>query len=205
MNDGENRLNGNSVDAFNQLLNDIEGDLSQPLALVTTGEGKFFSAGGDLDWMESTGTGAHDFVDSHIMPLYIRLLGFPAVIVAAINGHAFAGGAMLASVHDIKVMRRDRGWWCLPEVDIGGALTTPLYDLVAATVPASALREALVTGHRYTGEEAKAAGIVDHAVEENELLDLAVAIASEYAGKDRKVISRHKELLFGHLIRRYGR
>lgn len=204
MNDGKNRLNQESVESFHCALDEIDVDLDSPLALVTTGQGKFFSAGGDLEWIERSGVGAHDFVDAQLMPLLIRLLRFPAITVAAINGHAFAGGAMLAAVHDFKVMRIDRGWWCLPEVDIGGALTTPLYDLVAATVPRTAMHQALVSGHRYTGEEARLAGIVQTAVPEADVVDRAMSIAAEFAGKDRRVIGRHKELIFGDLILRYG-
>ena len=66
-----------------------------------------------------------------------RVLGFPAYTVAAVNGHAFAGGAMLACAHDQIIMRADRGYWCLPEVDLGLPLTPAMYATVAAHVPAA--------------------------------------------------------------------
>ncbi len=59
-----------------------------------------------------------------------------AITVAAVNGHAFAAGAMLATAHDHVVMREDRGYWCLPEVDLGLPLTAAMYAVVAAHLPA---------------------------------------------------------------------
>jgi enoyl-CoA hydratase/carnithine racemase len=89
-----------------------------PAALVTTGEGKFFSNGLDLDWLMGGGEGTEGFIDE-VHRLLGRVLGFGAATVAAVNGHAFAGGGMLAVAHDYVVMREDRGFWCLPEVDLG--------------------------------------------------------------------------------------
>jgi enoyl-CoA hydratase/carnithine racemase len=51
-----------------------------------------------------------------------RLLCFPVPTIAAINGHAFAGGFMLAFAHDYRIMRTDRGFLCLPEIDLGMGL-----------------------------------------------------------------------------------
>src|SRR3954463_3515242 len=117
MRDGENRFNRTSIDELHAALDEVEGT-EGPAALVTTGEGKFFSNGLDLDWLMSGAEGTEGFIDEvHRLPG--RGLGFGAVTVAAVNGHAFAGGGMLAVAHDYVVMREDRGFWCLPEVDLG--------------------------------------------------------------------------------------
>ena len=71
---------------------------------------------------------------------------------------------MLASAHDQIIMRADRGYWCLPEVDLGLPLTPAMYATVAAHVPAPTLAEAVLTDRRYGGVEACSAGIASEAV-----------------------------------------
>jgi enoyl-CoA hydratase/carnithine racemase len=129
-----------------------------------------------------------------------RILGLNVYTVAAVNGHAFAGGAMLASVHDCVIMRADRGYWCLPEVDLGLPLTKEMYAALAAHLEPPTLARAALTGHRFSAEEAVAAGIASEAVIEDEVLPRAIQIASDFAGKNRSVIAAHKVLLYGDAI-----
>ena len=108
-------------------------------ALVTTGTGKFYSNGLDLDWMgaqppeDVLSTGA---MVSDVIKLLGRVLAFPMYTVAAINGHAFAAGAMLALAHDTRVMRTDRGYVCLPEVDLGMPLAPGMTAIITARLSA---------------------------------------------------------------------
>jgi enoyl-CoA hydratase/carnithine racemase len=201
MTDGENRFNRTSIDALHAALDAVEATTG-PCALVTTGEDKFFSNGLDLDWLSSTG-GDERFIDD-VHRLFGRLLGFPAYTIAAVNGHAFAGGAMLASAHDAIVMREDRGYWCLPEVDLGLPLTPAMYATVAAHVPQATVADAALTGRRYTGPEAVTAGIAIEAVAEDAVVDRAVELAAALAGKDRSVLRAHKALLYGDAMRACG-
>ena len=142
MDDGENRFNRRSVDAIHVALDRVEAS-DGPCALVTTGAGKFYSNGLDLDWLSSGEETSGCLEDVH--RLFGRVLSFPAFTVAAVNGHAFAGGAMLATAHDQVVMREDRGYWCLPEVDLGLPLTPAMYATVAAHLPRATLAEATLT------------------------------------------------------------
>ena len=135
--------------------------------------------------------------------LFGRLLLLPAYTVAAINGHAFAGGAMLSCACDVRVMRDDRGYWCLPEVDLGLPLTVPMKEVVTVRLPRAAAYDAIMTGRRYSAAEAHAIGIVDHVAAEERVVDLAVELAAVMAPKDRSVIAEHKRMLVrargGHL------
>jgi enoyl-CoA hydratase/carnithine racemase len=197
MDDGENRFNRDSIDELHAALDTVEA-VEGPCALVTTGAGKFFSNGLDLDWL-SSGAPTEGFLDD-VHRLLGRVLGFPAYTVAAVNGHAFAGGAMLARAHDTVVMREDRGYWCLPEVDLGLPLTPAMYATVATHVPRSTMAEAALTGRRYGGPEAVAAGIADEVAPEDAVLDRSVALAASMAGKSREVIRAHKALLHGNAM-----
>ena len=190
---GENRFNAAFVGQFGEALDRIEA-AGLPTAVVTTGEGKFYSNGLDLDELSSA-PDPGDFMDG-VHQLLVRVLTFPAVTVAALNGHAFAAGAMLAAAHDFSVMRQDRGYWCLPEVDLGLPLTPTMYAVVAGRLPRPALHEALLTGRRYGAAAARAAGIVDEVAAESDVLPLAVARASELATKDHRVVAAHKRLLY---------
>jgi Delta3-Delta2-enoyl-CoA isomerase len=201
MGEGENRFNRESVAAIHAVLDRVEAS-EGPVALVTTGGGRFYSNGLDLDWLLA-GEDTEGFLDE-VHRMFGRVLGLDCYTVAAVNGHAFAGGAMLAAVHDLVLMREDRGYWCLPEVDLGLPLTPEMYAALSARLPRPALADAILTGRRLTAPEAAHLGLVATAVSQSELLDRAVAEAAQWAGKDRGVIGRHKELLFGDSIRACG-
>ncbi|CAJ0913247.1 10301_t:CDS:2 [Entrophospora sp. SA101] len=100
MKNGENRITTTFVQAFFSALDDIERireqEDEQPAALITTGEEKFYSNGLDLEHALST----PGFFDNYYLKLLTRMLTFTIPTVAAINGHAFAGGCMLALAHD---------------------------------------------------------------------------------------------------------
>jgi len=203
MRNGENRYNWDSIRGLHTALDQVEA-VEGPVALVTTGEGKFFSNGLDLDWLLAAAADESDGFLPEVHRLLGRVLGFPAVTVAAVNGHAFAGGGMLASAHDYVVMREDRGYWCLPEVDLGLPLTPGMYAVVAAHVPRQTMHDAALTGRRYSGPEALDAGIVDEVAAEEGVLDRAVELAAALADKDREVIREHKRLLYGDAINLLG-
>jgi enoyl-CoA hydratase/carnithine racemase len=194
-NDGENRYRGESVARWHELLDELEAT-DGPLALVVTGTGKFFSNGLDLDWMNEHPDRSDDML-AGVHRLFGRMMTLNLYTVAAINGHAFAGGAMLTCAFDERIMRFDRGYWCLPEVDLGLPLTPAMYATVAARLPHATLHEAIVTGRRYGGGEALEAGIVDLTSDEHALLDRAVARAQEMAGKNRRVVAAHKRQMYG--------
>jgi enoyl-CoA hydratase/carnithine racemase len=198
---GENRFNDDFVDELGAAFDRVER-AGLPTAVVTTGESRFYSNGLDLDWL-GTSKDPAGFMD-RVNRLLVRILTFPAVTVAAVNGHAFAAGAMLAAAHDFTVMREDRGFWCLPEVDLGLPLTPVMYAVVSARLPGAALHEALTTGQRYDAAAARAVGIVHEQAAESEVLSRAIELATGLAGKDPGVIRAHKQLMYAEAVRLSG-
>jgi len=198
MRGGENRFNMDWLDAVNAALDQVAAS-DGPCALVTTGDGKFYSNGMDLDWLATQPHRAGDYLRA-IYRLLGRVLSFPAITVAAVNGHAFGGGALLAVAHDFAVMREDRGYWCMPEADLGLPLTAEYVRLLTARLPGRTIHEALVTGRRYGGPDALAAGIVQQVAAEDQVVAQAVKIATGLAAKDRRVLTEHKRLLYGEAI-----
>ena len=183
--DDENRFGPAWLEAIDGLLDEVDA-AGSPQALVTTASGKQYSSGLDLAYVSEDPALAQDRlveVVSGAHALYARLLEAPYPTVAAIPGHAFAAGAMLTLAHDLRVMRVDRGFWCLPEVDLGMGFTAGMARLIQARLAPQVAHEVMVTGVRLGGEQAQERHIVDVAVAAEEVLPVAVQQARELAAK----------------------
>jgi enoyl-CoA hydratase/carnithine racemase len=188
---GENRHNLEWLAAINAALDEVE---AAEAVLVTTGQGKFFSNGLDLDWIMSGADTSGFFEGLHA--LFARVLTFPTATAAAINGHAFGAGLQLALAHDHRVMRADRGYACMPEIDIGAPLTDGMNAIMRATVPAETLRQMMTTGRRYSGPDAVAGRFVHAAVDEDRVLAAASAAVEPLIGRDPDTMHQLKVALF---------
>lgn len=183
---------------MNALLDEVaKGD--GPRALVTAATGKFWSNGLDLEWLfehpdEFAAYGAR------VHALLARVLSFPFVTVAALQGHTFAAGAMLSLAHDFRVMRADRGFWCLPEADINIPFTPGMSALIQARLTPQTAHEAMVTARRFGGEEAHARQIVDSAVAESEVRGAAIALAEAHAAKAGPTLETIKTRMYASVL-----
>lgn len=186
------------IDTIDRHLDQIEAT-PPPRALVTHGSGRFFSTGLDLDEICRDPDVADDLVQA-MHRLFARMLGLPLPTVAALNGHTFAGGALFALTHDRRVMRVDRGYFCLPEVDGKIAFTPGFSDLLATRLGLATAHEAATSGRRYTATEAQQHGIVEAAAPAEELLELAISIAASLADKDPATLGTIKGRLHGGAI-----
>ncbi|MEU4312724.1 enoyl-CoA hydratase/isomerase family protein [Nocardia sp. NPDC024068] len=177
--DHENRFSHQWIDETHALLDSVEA-VEGPAALVTTATGKFFSNGLDTDWLFANLDRMHGYLD-RVHSVFSRILAFPMPTVAAVNGHAFGAGAMLATSHDFRVMRGDRGYWCLPEVHLGMPFTVGMNALMTGRLTNQVAVAAMTTGRRYGAADALVAGIVDDVVEPGALRGAAIARAAELA------------------------
>lgn len=196
---GENRFNGQFISELNQALDEVEGS-QQPAALVTTGEGKFYSNGLDLEWISQQ---SQDVVRNHVANVHktmLRCLTFPMITVAALNGHVFAAGAMFALAHDFRLMRSDRGFFCLPEADIKLPFTKPMDALIRARLPKVTAHEAMCTAKRYGALDAVERQIIHQAVAEHEVLPTAVELAESMSAKDRATLVAIKRRMYAEVI-----
>lgn len=195
--DDENRFSPGWLDSVDAALDEIES--GEPTALVTVASGKFYSNGLDLEWLAANGEKAQWYVE-RVHGLFARVLTLPVPTVAAINGHAFGAGAMLALAHDFRVMRTDRGFFCLPEVDIRIPFTPGMAALVQAKTTPRAATAAMTTGRRFGGPDALAAGIVDATAEEPALLTSAVGTVAPLVGKDPGTLGTIKSTMYAPAI-----
>ena len=196
--DDENRFTPEWLETANSHLDAVTAG-SAPAALVTIGGGKFYSNGLDLEWLGSHADEAVKYVTS-VQELLARVLALPVPTIAAVNGHAFGAGAMLAMAHDFRVMRTDRGYFCFPEADIKIPFTPGMAALVQAKLTPAAAVASMTTGRRFGGAEARDIGLVDSTAEESALLAAAVDVVRPLAGKDRGTLGAIKTTMFGPVL-----
>jgi enoyl-CoA hydratase/carnithine racemase len=196
--DTENRFTPEWVAAVDAALDEV-GQADGPRALVTAATGKFFSNGLDLDWL-TTHADQHEEYVVGVQLLLARMLALPVFTVAALQGHTFAAGAMLSLAHDLRVMRADRGFWCLPEADIGIPFTRGMSALIQARLTPQTAHRAMTTAHRFGGSDALAAGIVDSAVDEESVRGTAVEMAAVHAGKAGTTLATIKARMYERVL-----
>jgi len=196
--DTENRFHPDWLVQVNAALDEVVA-AEGPRALVTAATGKFWSNGLDLEWL-SGNTEKFAEYSAAVHELLARVLELPVPTVAALQGHTFAAGAMLALAHDFRVMRADRGFFCLPEVDIHIPFTPGMSALIRARLRPQVAHEAMTTGRRFGGADAAARAIVDEAADEGQVLTLAVERAQALAGKAAPVLGSIKTELYAPVL-----
>ena len=150
-------------------------------AVVLTGQGKIFSAGVDLFRVSEGGA---DYVRKFLPTLhklYDTVFHFPKPVVAAINGHAVAGGAVLACCADRRIMAREGGRIGVTEMLVGVPFPALAFEIVRFAVPPRHLPEFTLTGATYTTDAAVQRGWIDEIAEPGDLMEDAVAVAQELA------------------------
>jgi enoyl-CoA hydratase/carnithine racemase len=196
--DGPNVVDETLLAGLEGALDTVESDEAIQ-GLVTIGAGKAYSQGYDLDAFATLGDGLQAFIDRTIVVL-ARMVTAPVPTVAALNGHTFGYGAMLALAHDQRVQRADRGWFCLPEVDLGLQFHPLQLALIQAKLSTAAVNESILAGRRWDGADALAAGVVDATASEDELCTAAVSLARARAGKGRAIVSTLKRDLHAAVL-----
>ena len=203
MNSDENRFNFEFFEGINKILDEIENNLKAKVLVVKSSHEKIWSNGIDLDWLipavQKEGSKVQQRFLFELYGFMKRMLTFPMITIAAITGHAFAGGAFLSFAHDFRFMRSDRGWLCLPEVDINMTLGPVFVGLSKRALPMYIFEEMQYTGIRLTAEQCVEHHIVKKACHIDKLMD-EVLIFAKTQNKDSDLIHRmkletHQELI----------
>jgi len=195
--DSENRFSPDFLEQVGKHLDTVLAEGAH--ALVTTATGKFFSNGLDLEWLGANGDRMQWYV-GQVQGLLARVLTFPLPTAAAINGHAFGAGAMLAMAHDYRAMRADRGFFCFPEVDIRIPFTPGMAALIQAKLTPRAQVASMTTGRRFGGADAAATGLVDVSAAEDELLEAALGFVRPLGSKDTGTMGAIKNTMFAGAV-----
>ncbi|MEV6430399.1 enoyl-CoA hydratase-related protein [Nocardia sp. NPDC051463] len=189
----ENRFSPDFLDAVEAHLDTALAEGAQ--GLVTTAGGKFYSNGLDLDWLIANGARTQWYI-GRVQALFARVLTLPIPTAAALPGHAFGAGAMLAIAHDYRVMRADRGYFCFPEVDIRIPFTPGMAALIQAKIPPKSAIASMTTGRRFGGVDARAHDIVDATAAEGAVTAAAVELLAPLGGKDSGTLGAIKNTMF---------
>jgi Delta3-Delta2-enoyl-CoA isomerase len=196
--DGENRFTLDWVQAVTDALDEVDA-ASGPRALVTTATGKIWSNGLDLEWLTANLDRAGEYVD-RVQALFARTLTTQFPSIAVLQGHTFAAGALLALGHDTRIMRVDRGYFCLPEVDISIPFSPGMSALIQARLSHGTAHEAMTTGRRYGGSAALEAGIVSAALPLDDLMGAGMEWASDQAPKAGPTLRTIRSTMYRHVI-----
>jgi len=204
LNDGENRFNPEFLEAFLRVLDTIEQETEARTLVVRATDEKIFCNGIDLNWIAPLlKSGEKEPLKAFLFKLndlFKRIILYPMPTIAAITGHAFAGGAILACAFDFRFMRTDRGFFCFPEVDLNIPFLPGMIALIKKAIPMYKFEEMQYTGKRLTGQECEAHHIVMKACHINDLMNEALAFAKTL-DKQRMIIREMKKRLYKDIIR----
>jgi len=203
MNAGETRFTPPFLETFLHALDEIEASTDARALVVTASHEKIFCNGIDLDWLAPfIKKGDRDTAASFFYTmnqLFKRILLYPMPTIAAISGHAFAGGAIMSCAFDFRFMRSDRGFFCFPEVDLGIPFLPGMVALIGKAIPQYKMEDLHYTGKRATAEECAAHHIITRACHMDDLMNEALSFAKGL-NKRREVIAVMKERMYKDIV-----
>jgi len=204
MNNGENRHNPEFVRSILHALDEIEQDESVTAVVITSSDSKNWSLGIDLEWITGAMTGnemqaIRDFMYG-LNEIFTRILFYPVPVIAAINGHTFGDGTVLACACDFRFMKADRGYFCFPEVDISIPFLPGMLEVMKKAIPYYKLEEIVFSGKRTGAVELEEHNVIVKACENEEaLMEDALAFARTF-DKKRPIFGEIKRRLHGGIV-----
>ncbi|KAG0305466.1 hypothetical protein BGZ98_004087 [Dissophora globulifera] len=200
--DNENRFTkvfcGAICDALDYVSETVDKEGLEEAALVSRGGSeKFYSNGLHME----KALAVPGFTEEIFMPMLNKILLFTIPTVACVNGHAFAGGMLMAMAHDYRVMRTDRGFMCMNEIDLPAPLPTGMSALLRYKLPHHVYRSVVLEAKRYSGKDALANHVVDAIPDKDGVepaFELAKALAKKIAPKSKagSIIQSIKEDMY---------
>lgn len=187
-----------------ELLEAAEHELAaigEARAVVLTGTGGIFSAGVDLFRID----GGQAYVD-RFLPLlssFVRaLFTVPVPVVAAVNGHAIAGGGVMTLAADYRLMARGKGRIGVPELLVGVPFPAAPLEVVRFAVSPDRVQSLIYTGRTLTPDDALAFGLLDEVVDADALLPRAREVAAQLAALPPDVFRMTKQALRAEAVAR---
>lgn len=204
MHNGENRQNPEFIREILAAFDEIEPDPGISAVILASTDPKNWSQGIDLQWIgQAMASREAEAVRSFLYGLnrlYSRILLYPLPVLAAISGHAYGGGAILACACDFRLMKADRGFFCFPEIDVRIPFLPGMLAIVSRAVPPYKLTELILTGRRITAMELAEHHVITRAcADEAQLQEASLAFAGSFK-KQRPVFAEMKRRLNGRIV-----
>lgn len=178
-----------------QAMADALDDTQDARAVVLTGSGSIFSGGVDLKRVLA---GRQDYAKDFV-PLLDQVLGkifaFPKPVITAINGHAIAGGCIVALAGDYRIMANGKGRIGIPEMKVGVPFPVSALELLAFVLPKSQLQSVIYNADTYLPEQALSLGWVDEVVDADVLMEKATQKARQLAAIPADTFAVTKQML----------
>lgn len=195
-------LNRGKVNAINeQMVEEMANvfkELSESLAVkavLLAGAGKFFSFGFDIPELFPY---SQDDFTRHLIKftsLYTELFLYPKPVVAALNGHTIAGGCMIATACDYRIMISGKSKIGLNEISFGSSVFAGNVDILKFITGPRNAETILLSGALFSAEEALKLGLIDQISSEANLEADAEKVIRMYAEKDGEAFKSIKWLL----------
>jgi enoyl-CoA hydratase/carnithine racemase len=204
MNNGENRHNPDFIRAILTAFDEIEVDPGISSVIITSNDPKNWSQGIDLQWITDAMAkndlpGIRDFMYG-LNRIFKRILFYPMPVIAAINGHAFGDGTIMACACDFRFMKADRGFFCFPEIDINIPFLPGMLAIVRKAIPYYKLEELAFSGKRTGAVELEAHHVIVKACENGEVLIREALAFAKTFNKKRPIFGEMKKRMNGSII-----
>lgn len=204
MTNGENRHNPDFISAILNAFDEIEADSSVTAVILASSDVKCWSLGIDLEWI--MGAVAKQDLEAiknfmyGLNKMFSKVLLFPVPVIAQINGHTFGDGSMLACACDFRFMKSDKGFFCLPEVDINIPLLPGMQAVLKKAMPYYKFVEIVLSGKRVGAKEMEEHHIIVKACEDLEDLQLKTMEYAKTFTKKRPIFAEMKKRMNKHVI-----
>lgn len=204
MNSGENRHNPEWAETMLAVYAEIMADQEVKALVLTSSDPKNFCLGVDTDWLlKRVGENDYPAISRWLYKnseVFQAFLMAPVPTIAAVTGHAFGNGAMLAGACDFRFMRADRGYLCLPEIDLGIQLAPSMLEWMKRIIPYHLLTRMLLGGEKIGAAELKEHNVIMKACENAEkTIEEAIAFAAAF-NKSRIGMAEMKQRTYKHIL-----
>ncbi|MCP4020392.1 MAG: enoyl-CoA hydratase/isomerase family protein [Desulfobacteraceae bacterium] len=200
-----NKQNLDFVTDMNKCYDEIREDKDIFSIILTSSDEKNFSQGIDVDWLGQR-MNEKDFDNIKkfmygMNNIFKQNLLMPIPVIAAINGHAFGNGAMLACTCDFRFMKKDKGFFCFPEVDINIPFLPGMIKFVRKAIPEYKFNQMILSGKRLAAQELEDAHVIERASsDKEELMQDALAFAKNFT-KGRPIFGELKKRMHKDIVK----